>query len=202
MKAGAVRSIEYEKLAQVEHDMWWFRGLHENLIIAFSQRRQKPPRGIVLDVGCGTGGFLHKIGRSLPEYTVLGLELDKTACKIATGRGQLVCLGSATCLPFSDGCLAAIFSADMLNHAGVDEQQAIQNFYRCLHSEGILVLNLPAYPWLLSGHDHAVHNASLYLQTYSSVAKAGRVCRYQNHSLEYGPVSIDGYASALSQISG
>jgi ubiquinone/menaquinone biosynthesis C-methylase UbiE len=161
-ETSAVRSIEYEKLAQVEHQMWWFCGLHENLVSAFHQRHPKRRHGFILDAGCGTGGFLHRVARDLPEYTLLGLDVDKTACEIAAKSGQMVCLGSANFLPFSDACLAAIFSADMLNHDGVNQRQSLQNFYRCLQPEGILVLNLPAYPWLRSSHDRAVHNVRRY----------------------------------------
>jgi SAM-dependent methyltransferase len=157
-----VRSIEYEKLAQVERQMWWFCGLHENLVLAFHQRRPKRHHGIILDSGCGTGGFLYRLAQVLPGYTLLGLDVDKTACEIALKNGQSVCLSSASCLPFPDACLAAIFSADMLNHSDVNQKQALRNFYRCLQPEGILVLNLPAYPWLLSGHDQAVNNVRRY----------------------------------------
>jgi SAM-dependent methyltransferase len=158
-----VRSIEYHKLGAVEHQMWWFRGLHGNLVATFHQRRLKRPCGVILDAGCGTGGFLCTLAQALPECTLLGLDVDKTACEIAHAKsGQLVCLGSANSLPFSDASLAAIFSADVLVHGGVDQKQALKSFHRCLQPEGILVLNLPAYPWLRSGHDRAVHNVRRY----------------------------------------
>jgi len=157
-----MRSIEYEKLAQVEHQMWWFRGLHENLVSAFHQRRLKQRHGVILDAGCGTGGFLYKLAQALPDYTLLGLDIDKTACEIAIRSSRLVCLGNAGSLPFADESLTAIFSADMLNHGGINQIQVLQNFHRCLEPEGILVLNLPAYPWLSSGHDRAVHNVRRY----------------------------------------
>jgi SAM-dependent methyltransferase len=156
-----MRSVEYEKLAQVEHQIWWFRGLHANLVSEFHQRRSKRS-GIILDAGCGTGGFLYRLAEALPEYTVLGLDVDKKAREITAKSGQLVCLGSANSLPFSDACLAAIFSADMLCHCDVDQNQTLQNCYRCLQPEGIIVLNLPAYPWLRSGHDLAVDNVRRY----------------------------------------
>jgi SAM-dependent methyltransferase len=158
-----VRSLEYEKLDQVEDQMWWFRSLHENLVATFHRRPPKLARGVILDAGCGTGGLLRMLAQSLPEYTLLGLDIDKTACEIAHAKsGQSVCLGSVNYLPFSEACLAAIFSADLLVHGGVDQKQTLQNFHRCLQPGGILVLNLPAYPWLLSGHDRAVHNARRY----------------------------------------
>ena len=96
-----MRPLEYEKLDQVEHQMWWFRGLHENLIATFHQRRLKRPHGVILDAGCGTGGLLCKLAQVLPEYTLLGLDVDKTACEIAHAKsGQIVCLGSVNSLPF------------------------------------------------------------------------------------------------------
>jgi SAM-dependent methyltransferase len=157
-----MRLIEYEKLAEVENQMWWFHGLHDNLVSAFQHRRPKGS-GVILDAGCGTGGFLYKLAQVMPEYTFLGLDVDIRACEIAAAKsGQLICVGSANCLPFSDRSLAAIFSADLLNHDGVNQKQALQNFYRCLQTEGILILNLPAYPWLCSGHDRAVHNVRRY----------------------------------------
>jgi ubiquinone/menaquinone biosynthesis C-methylase UbiE len=143
--------------------MWWFRSLHENLFTMFHQKLPKRPYGLILDAGCGTGGLLCTLAQALPQCTLLGLDIDKMACEIARSKsGQFVCLGSANALPFPDGCLTAIFSADLLCHFGVDQKKALQDFHRCLQSEGVIVLNLPAYPWLLSGHDRAVHNVRRY----------------------------------------
>lgn len=73
-----------------------------------------------------------------------------------------VCTGSIDELPFRDGSVAAIFSADVLCHAGVDETRALHEFHRCLCRDGWLVLNLPAYQWMLSRHDVAVSNTRRY----------------------------------------
>ena len=83
-----MQSIEYEKLAQVEHQMWWFRGLHDSFVSAFCQRCPKRFRGVILDAGCGTGGFLYRLAKILPEY---GFDVDKTAREVAAKSGQLVC---------------------------------------------------------------------------------------------------------------
>ena len=73
-----------------------------------------------------------------------------------------VCAGSANALPFPDRSLAAIFSADVLCHRNVDDMAALRDFHRCLAAGGVLVINLPAYGWLLSAHDRAVHNVRRY----------------------------------------
>ena len=50
----------------------------------------------------------------------------------------------------------------MLCHDGVNEHYALQQFHRCLAKDGWLVLNLPAYRWMLSRHDAAVCNRRRY----------------------------------------
>ena len=46
----------------------------------------------------------------------------------------------------------------ILPHAAVDPPRALKELRRCLESGGIVVLNLPAYRWMLSAHDRRVHN--------------------------------------------
>jgi hypothetical protein len=65
-------------------------------------------------------------------------------------------------MPYSSGSFSAIVSADVLCHEGVDEKAALGEFHRCLGRGGLLLLNLPAYPWLLSRHDRSVHNVRRY----------------------------------------
>jgi SAM-dependent methyltransferase len=157
-----VERREYEKLHAVEDGMWWFHGMHENLLTAFRARRPAIS-GTVLDAGCGTGGFLAKLARALPGWSPVGLDADAGACSMARDKsGRPVACGSANLPPFADGSLAAIFSADVLCHRNVDEADALAGFHRGLARGGLLVLNLPAYQWLLSEHDHAVHNVRRY----------------------------------------
>ena len=121
------------------------------------------PRSRVLDAGCGTGGLLAKIAADLPQATVIGLDADQQACERAAAKSaRPVCRGSVNALPFADTSLSAIFSADVLCHRDVDERQALVQFHRCLMPGGILVLNLPAYSWMLSRHDAAVYNVRRY----------------------------------------
>jgi SAM-dependent methyltransferase len=154
---------EYDKLNAVEDAMWWFRGNRANLVTAFRLRADRLARGTVLDAGCGTGGLLTRLARELPEWRPIGLDADAMACAVARAKsGRPVCAGSADAMPFADGSLAAIFSADVLCHRNVDEVSALADFHRCLAADGLLVLNLPSYQWLLSAHDHAVHNVRRY----------------------------------------
>ena len=152
---------EYERLESAEERMWWFRATHANLLAALADAA--PPPGPVLDAGCGTGGLLRRLTEAHPGRLVLGLDADSGASRAARRKsGRPVAVGSVNELPFAAGSLAGIISADVLCHRNVDEGAALAAFHRCLAQGGVLVLNLPAYDWLLSGHDRAVHNVRRY----------------------------------------
>lgn len=151
--------------------MWWFAALHANLLMLYRRIGPYPEFGKpVLDAGCGTGGLLAKIAAELPESAPFGVDADARACaRAAEKSAHPVCTGSVNALPFADDAFAAIFSADVLCHRGVDERAALAQLRRCLAEGGLLLLNLPAYRWMLSRHDAAVYNVRRY--TRRSVAR-------------------------------
>jgi len=166
---------EYERLSQAEDRMWWFRGLHANLLSALAEGGGAGQRRI-LDAGCGTGGLVARLKVAHPEAIVVGLELDAEAVRLARAKsGAPLCRGSVDRLPFAANAFDAILSADVLCHAGVDDDGAFGEFRRCLAPGGLLLLNLPAYPWLYSAHDAAVANARRYAKgaLHQKLAAAG-----------------------------
>jgi SAM-dependent methyltransferase len=144
--------------------MWWFAALHANLVMLYRRFAPEASRqDRVLDAGCGTGGFLRRLADAMPEAASIGVDADETACRWAAEKSDRpVCGGSINALPFADGAFSAIVSVDVLCHAGVDEAAALSEFRRCLAGEGMLILNLPAYRWLMSRHDTAVYNVRRY----------------------------------------
>jgi SAM-dependent methyltransferase len=144
--------------------MWWFAAIHANLLMLY--RRAAPHLSAtskLLDAGCGTGGFLARLKQELPGTGAIGLDANPTACRWASEKSALpVCAGSVNALPFEDAAFATIISVDVLCHRDVDEAKALAQFHRCLAAGGILILNLPAYRWLMSRHDTAVYNARRY----------------------------------------
>jgi SAM-dependent methyltransferase len=148
--------------------MWWFAAVHANLLDLYQNLSQRD-HGIVtvskplLDAGCGTGGLLAKLAAVYPTRTVIGLDADAFAATRARNKsGRPVCVGSVNALPFADGVFSAIFSADVLCHRDVDELRSLGQFRRCLAEGGLLLMNLPAYQWLLSHHDASVYNVRRY----------------------------------------
>ena len=143
--------------------MWWFAALHANLALLCRRFAHGDPKKPLLDAGCGTGGLLARLSAALPDRMAVGLDADRFACARARAKsGCPVCAGSVNALPFADRTFGAIVSADVLCHDGVDEGTALAQFYRVLGEQGVLILNLPAYSWLLSAHDRAVANVRRY----------------------------------------
>lgn len=153
--------------------MWWYQALHAELLAALA-RAAGAAGGAVLDAGCGTGGFLRRLSTCLPGWRGLGLEVMEPAARLAAGRsGGTICVGSVNQMPVAGGSVDAVVSADVLCHAGVDQQQALGEFRRVLRPGGILVLNLPAFRWLLSAHDRAVHNIRRYSRAETAALLQG-----------------------------
>lgn len=148
-----MEAAEYALMDAVEARMWWYRALHARLADALSG-----VTGTLLDAGCGTGGLLARLGE-LPGLSLFGLEYAPPAAARAAAKSaaQIAC-GSINALPFADASFAAVVSADVLCHAGADPPVALAELKRVLRPGGRLVLNMPAYQWLLSAHDRRVHN--------------------------------------------
>ena len=151
---------------RLEEGMWWYDGLHAHLLFFLRQGLADTQHPLVLDAGCGTGGFLRILDHVAPRFCALGLDVDEGACVSARTKGGCpVCVASVNAMPFGENTFSAIVSADVLYHRDVDDAQALSGFYRCLARGGILVLNLPAYQWLYSAHDRAIHTARRYTKT-------------------------------------
>ena len=134
--------------------MWWYRALHVRLCDAL-----EGSHGRILDAGCGTGGFLAALRARRPDLTSFGLEWDASAATRACAKStSVITRGSVNDLPFATGSFDAALSADVLCHAMVDPPAALAELKRVLRPGGRLVLNMPAYQWMLSAHDRRVHN--------------------------------------------
>ena len=100
-----------------------------------------------------------------PPSIPIALYVNPLACqRAAVKSARPVCVGSINALPFPEGVFAAVFGIDVLCHSAVDERSAVLQFCRCLADNGCLVVNVPAYNWMLSRHDAAVHNVRRYTE--------------------------------------
>jgi SAM-dependent methyltransferase len=158
---------EYQKLAEVEDRMWYFRALHghmERALISAERARAGTGPFRILDAGCGTGGLIRRLGQRHPTWEWKAVDLEPVACGLArarTGANVEVREASVTALPFEGEAFDAVISADVIYHVE-DDAAALREFSRVLRPGGSLVVNVPAYRWLWSYHDEAVHAERRY----------------------------------------
>src|SRR5437764_2480599 len=112
----------------------------------------------VLDVGCGTGAILKQLGN--PEKNV-GIDLAPEAISFCRERGlNNVRQGDICALPFADASFDAVICSSVLYHQWVrDVEGAAREMHRVLRPSGVLLINVPAFPFLHSAHDEAVMTA-------------------------------------------
>lgn len=150
--------VEYDRMDAAEDRLWWYRGLHANLLDALRDAGV-PASAPLLDAGCGTGGLLARLAQAAPGRPLVGLDgFERAAGRARAKAGVPVVVGSVDALPFPDACFGAIVSADVLCHRSVDPARALAEAFRCLVPGGLLLLNLPAFRWLASYHDRRVHS--------------------------------------------
>ena len=155
IKKPLMESAEYARMDAVEERMWWYRALHARLFEALAGIE-----GRVLDAGCGHGGLLAFIDPRRKDLALVGLEWSehagrRAAAKSGASRGA----GQRQCHALPGSCFDAVIAADVLCHQAVDPPAALAELRRVLRPGGRLVVNMPAYSWLMSAHDRRVHNA-------------------------------------------
>ncbi len=148
-------------LRLVEDRHWWHSVLRGLVLDALSN--DLPPRGHVLDAGCGTGGMLALLREKQPFLDTDGVDASGLAVKHCRQRGfSNVRVGNVHDLPFQTGAFDAVMCLDVLYHADVDEDEALAEMSRVLRPGGLLVANVPAFDCLRGAHDVAVCGARRY----------------------------------------
>ena len=141
-------------MREVEDRHWWYRSLRENVWDAWAGLpHQDLP---LLDIGCGTGGML-----SGAPCRAIGIDLSGEALRFCRGRGRrLLTRGDAASLPFRDESFSGALMLDVLYHRAVsDPPGVLREARRVIAPGGYVIVNVPAYEWLRSSHDDAIHTA-------------------------------------------
>lgn len=152
---------EYHMLRMVEDRHWWHSVLRGLVLDVVSDRL--PPRGYVLDAGCGTGGMLACLRDKKPCLDTEGVDASGVAVQHCRERGLTqVRLGTVHALPYEKEVFDAVICLDVLYHSDVNEGEALAEMSRVLRPGGLLVANLPAFECLRGSHDVAVFGARRY----------------------------------------
>src|SRR5256885_4756732 len=140
--------------AHMEEDLshWWFGA--RLAVITATLRRALPPHPVhLLDLGCGTGNLL----AALSEFgEAVGMEVHPELIAAARAAGRDVRTGR---LPddfgVAPGWADVVLLLDVIEHLD-DDVAALVAARRAVAPGGLLVVTVPAYQWLWSGHDEVL----------------------------------------------
>ena len=147
--------------AHVEEDRqhWYFRG--RMAVLRGALRRVLPRRRLrLLEIGCGTGHVLGGLG----EFgEAVGIEANDALLAVARAAGLDARKGALPDdLPITPGWADVVLLLDVIEHLD-DDVAALRAARRVLREGGMLVVTVPAYPWLWSGHDVALGHRRRYV---------------------------------------
>ena len=147
---------EYAVLHQYETRYWWYHA--QRAVLLDAVRSLDLPAGArTLDVGCGTGRNQQMLTEAL-GVRGFGIDFSPHAAHWWLGNGSArQCLGSANEIPCAAESFDAVISVDVVYSWEVDPPRAVMEMARVLKPGGRLVIIVPAYRWMRSSHDRAVH---------------------------------------------
>lgn len=141
-----------------EESHWWFRG-RRAVIAALLERSRVAASPRLLDAGCGTGANLlafSSLGRAV------GIDPSAEAASFCRARGLFcVAQGRLGDLPFPPEQFDLLFACDVLEHVA-DDRRALVELHRVAAPDALLVVTVPAYRLLWSGHDDVLHHLRRY----------------------------------------
>jgi SAM-dependent methyltransferase len=149
----------YAEYAQLEERHWWFTGRNRILNRLLSRHSMINGNQSLLNVGCGTGGFLRfykNKGRSI------GLDIERDALDYCLDRGlRDLVQGDAPDLPFRTESFDLIMALDVLEHLE-DHSAALSEFRRICAMGGHLLITVPAFNFLWGDQDLISHHRRRY----------------------------------------
>ncbi len=154
-----MKQEEYARMFHLEDHYWWFRGRRALVRSLLSRFRVWKEGDRILDIGCGTGATMTE----LEEYGwVTGLDRSMTALGFCRTRSltSLVCTDAGD-LPFRADTFDAVIALDLLEHVENDAE-ILREIERVVRPGGLVLLSVPAFRFLWSRHDEALHHVRRY----------------------------------------
>jgi len=138
-----------ETFFKVETRHWWWVA-RKKIVINLLKKYLKKSDNVILDAGCGTGAgilYLQQFGNTY------GVDLSPKAVEFCKKRGiSKVKIGDVSKLPFKDNFFDLVCLLDVIEHVN-DDKMVIKEISRVLKKGGILLMTLPALPFIYSKHD-------------------------------------------------
>ncbi len=147
----------YEDSYNLEDTHWWHRAKRE-LVLSLIKRFSNKTNPSILDIGAGTGKNIEIFSRIGKAY---GIDTSDEAIRFCRKR-QLTNVKKADSshIPFGDHYFDIVTMLDVLEHT--EDRQTLKEVRRVLKSDGLFIINVPAFPWLWSTWDEIAHHKRRY----------------------------------------
>ena len=146
---GIFTGSNVEALAEADATHWWFRS--KAAYVSWALRRNTRADGWLVDVGGGAGGVTALLGWA-PERTLVLDGSEVLTERAANRHGLCAATGEVTRLPLATASAAVVCLLDVVEHLP-DPVGALREARRVLTPDGVLVVTVPAHPWLWSAAD-------------------------------------------------
>lgn len=168
-----METAEYRIMYDLETSYWWFRNIHD--MLTDMVRLHVSANSKILDAGCGTGGLMLRLNQMACQTYGLDLSSDAAAFWDERGVKHHTSIASINELPYPDQSFDAVLSVDILECDGVDDKKAYSELVRVAKPNGIILIVVPAYQWMLTeGHHKAVHAVRRYNKTSALALAEGQ----------------------------
>lgn len=149
----------FVEMAGLQDRHWWFAA-RRRILADVIHRLPLPASAEILEIGCGTGANLAMLAGFGCLYA---MEHDDMARDFAMSLGicPVAAGGLPEPVPFPDRSFDLVCLLDVLEHIENDTA-ALTRIARLLRPGGMLLVTVPAYGWLWSGHDTAHHHFQRY----------------------------------------
>jgi SAM-dependent methyltransferase len=151
---------EYDNLARVERDHWYYSGKRRFVREWILRTRPPSVSDTLLDCGAGTGIFAQEM-ESLCRVLVLDDHEESLRLLRARFRADQVLSLTNGDVPLPDGSIEYVTALDVLEHVP-DDAAVVRGFRRLLKPGGLAVVTVPASMALWSDWDVALHHFRRY----------------------------------------
>jgi ubiquinone/menaquinone biosynthesis C-methylase UbiE len=142
--AEAKRFVDwYEEMAKSRFANAFSYGRHKIDVLLDEALKDQPAGARILDVGCGTGEYVHRANEL--GFAVSGLEPADAmrAAAINKNPDASIVSGVATELPYPDGSFDLVICIEVLRYLDLsDIRQALRELHRVLRPGGTLFLTM------------------------------------------------------------
>jgi SAM-dependent methyltransferase len=157
-----VNPEEYQKLEALDREHWFYAGKRAIVRYWISRFADLTPDSLLVDGGAGTGTWLAEMRHTC---RVLGIDDHEESLSIAGPKlDGAVMKAPLHRVDLPDNHASVVTLLDVLEHV-IDDAAALREMVRITRPGGLLVITVPALPWLWSDWDEILHHQRRYYRS-------------------------------------